>query len=505
MAFLNACGGAEDDLPEPELEVSDISLSKREVSLTAGESETLSISFFPSGADNKNVTWSSEPATVATVDATGKITAIRTGMAVITATTQDGGKTATCSVTVKAGNAAVTGVMFETSALTVSEKDQITLLLSFTPLNATNKNVTWSSSNAAIATVDSNGKLTALKTGTANITVVTADGGKTSTCRITVEASDPNNLLSAIHIPDPIFLEYCRKQMKDKNWDENKDGKLYAEEAAKVKSIDVANTVGNAISSLKGIEYFTGLDYLNCSLNNLTSLDVSKCTKLADLNCNGNGRLSSLKLPATSALKNLDCSSCALTSLDVSGCTRLVDFSCSSNELTSLDVSKCTSLITLNVEGNKLTSLNLTTNGVLRGLTCSNNMISSLNVSYCTSLVTLECDNNRFSSLDISKNTLLRRIDCDMNQLKSLDISKNPAIEVLLCNNNELTSITINDNNSKLTRVLNSNNLMSSDALNNIFEALPPSGSDIVIYNNPGTPTCDIRIAENKNWTVVYQ
>jgi hypothetical protein len=93
-----------------------------------------------------------------------------------------------------------------------------------------------------------------------------------------------------------------------------------------------------------------------------------------------------------------------------------------------------------------------------------------------------------------------------MNQLKSIDISNNFNIETLLCNNNEIISVSINsNNNAKLTRVFNSNNAMGADALNTMFESLPLSGSSIVIHNNPGTSTCNISIAENKNWTVTYR
>ena len=57
------------------------------------------------------------------------------------------------------------------------------------PANATNKKVTWKSSNAAVATVDANGKVTGVKAGEATITVTTEDGGKTATCKVTVNAA----------------------------------------------------------------------------------------------------------------------------------------------------------------------------------------------------------------------------------------------------------------------------------------------------------------------------
>ena len=82
--------------------VTDVSLDKTELTLTDGGSETLTATITPSNATNKNVTWSSNNTTVATVDNSGKVTAVGAGTAQITVTTEDGNKTATCAVTVTA-------------------------------------------------------------------------------------------------------------------------------------------------------------------------------------------------------------------------------------------------------------------------------------------------------------------------------------------------------------------------------------------------------------------
>lgn len=80
--------------------VESVSLNKTELSLAVGAEETLTATVLPANADNKAVTWSSSDTAVATVDANGKVKAIAVGEAVITVTTADGGKTATCAVTV---------------------------------------------------------------------------------------------------------------------------------------------------------------------------------------------------------------------------------------------------------------------------------------------------------------------------------------------------------------------------------------------------------------------
>jgi hypothetical protein len=169
--------------------VTGVTLNKTTLALTAGGSETLTATLAPETATNKNVTWSSSDATIATVDNAGKVTAVAAGTATITVTTTDGSKTATCAVTVTAATVAVTGVTLNKSTLSLSTGDSETLTATLAPGNATNKNVTWSSSDATIATVDANGLVTAVAAGTATITVTTTDGSKTATCAVTVTAA----------------------------------------------------------------------------------------------------------------------------------------------------------------------------------------------------------------------------------------------------------------------------------------------------------------------------
>ena len=114
----------------------------------------------------------------------GKVTALKEGSAVITA--KAGGKTATCAITVKKNAVAVTSVELDKTELALTEGESETLTATVKPDNATNKTVTWSSSDSAVATVE-NGKVTALKEGSA---VITAKAGeKTATCKVTVTKS----------------------------------------------------------------------------------------------------------------------------------------------------------------------------------------------------------------------------------------------------------------------------------------------------------------------------
>ena len=172
-----------------EISVTGVSLNMTTLSLNEGESCTLTATVTPSSATNKSVTWSSSNTSVATVSSSGVVTAKAAGTATITVTTNDGGKTATCSVTVQTPTVSVTGVSLNKTSLSMTVGDTETLTATVTPSNATDKSVTWASSNTSVATVSSSGVVTAKAAGTATITVTTNDGGKKATSLVTVNAS----------------------------------------------------------------------------------------------------------------------------------------------------------------------------------------------------------------------------------------------------------------------------------------------------------------------------
>ena len=117
------------------------------------------------------------------------------GTADITVTTADGNKTAVCKVTVNIADqpttVAVTGVTLNKKEATLTAKGQTEkLTATVAPANATNKNVTYATSNEKVATVTPEGLVTAVAKGTADITVRTADGNKTAVCKVTVSIDD---------------------------------------------------------------------------------------------------------------------------------------------------------------------------------------------------------------------------------------------------------------------------------------------------------------------------
>ncbi|MGI6695117.1 MAG: Ig-like domain-containing protein [Christensenellales bacterium] len=169
--------------------VTGVTVAPETLTLTAGGATgTLTATVLPADATNKNVTWASSNEAIATV-ADGVVTPIAAGQAIITVKTVDGGKTATCTVTVSATAVPVTGVKLNKNATALVVGGMETLYATVEPATATNRNVTWSSDKPAIATVDNGGKVTAVGVGQATITVKTDDGNKTAACQVTVSAT----------------------------------------------------------------------------------------------------------------------------------------------------------------------------------------------------------------------------------------------------------------------------------------------------------------------------
>ena len=168
------------------LAVESVLLSLSELTLTEGENTSLSYTITPANASIKNVTWKSSATSVVTVSQDGRVEAIAPGTAHITVTTEDGNKTSSCVVTVKAKVIPVSGVSLDQTSLLMTEGDVRELIATVTPSNATNKSVTWTSSNTTVATV-SNGTVRALSPGTTTITATTVDGGFSKICTVSVE------------------------------------------------------------------------------------------------------------------------------------------------------------------------------------------------------------------------------------------------------------------------------------------------------------------------------
>ena len=150
-----------------------------------------------------------------------------------------------------------------------------------------------------------------------------------------------------VNIPDANFKAYL---VNNKAINTNRDKEIQVSEASAFNGAIQCSDMN--ISNLRGIEAFTALTELYCSINQLTSLDVSKNNALTILSC-VNNILISLDVSKNIALTILHCDDNKLKSLDVSKNTALTDLYCEGNQLTSLDVSKNTTLTSLSCWGNQ--------------------------------------------------------------------------------------------------------------------------------------------------------
>lgn len=161
-----------------------ISISQN-ISLKEGETSKINVTYTPSNATNKKITWKSSNTGIVTVDANGNIKGIAPGSATITATSKDGNHIATSKITVTAVDKSLKSISLNKTELKLEMGKEETLTVNFNPINAENKKVTWSSSNDEIVTVD-NGKIKAIKPGNAEIKVVSEEGKKEAICKVTV-------------------------------------------------------------------------------------------------------------------------------------------------------------------------------------------------------------------------------------------------------------------------------------------------------------------------------
>ncbi|MDP3179029.1 MAG: Ig-like domain-containing protein [Spirochaetaceae bacterium] len=185
--FLVGCGFPfNTDSP---VAVSGVTVSPGTASIAVAGTQQLTATVLPSTATNKSVAWTVSPTGIATVSSSGLVTGTAAGNATVTATTVDGGRTATCAVTVTGGGGgtvAVTGVTVSpgTASIAVAGTQQLTATIA--PSTATNQSVAWSVSPTGVATVSSSGLVTGSVAGNATVTATTADGSFTSTCAVTV-------------------------------------------------------------------------------------------------------------------------------------------------------------------------------------------------------------------------------------------------------------------------------------------------------------------------------
>jgi uncharacterized protein YjdB len=164
-----------------QVRVSGISLNLINTIIPVGFADTLRYKISPSNASDQDVRWSSSNSAVAAVDAFGRIEAKAVGTAVITVTTLDGAKSASCLVVVTPRvNPPYRGILLNKASSTMLKGEFDYPAMVFYPANENNYSLTWTTSDAGVATVDQNGRVTARGLGTAIITVRTSNNWSAS-------------------------------------------------------------------------------------------------------------------------------------------------------------------------------------------------------------------------------------------------------------------------------------------------------------------------------------
>ena len=337
-----------------------ISFNVESLEVKVGETLAVDVKIEPEDATERNVEWTVQDVGIASV-VDGMVTGVMPGETVLTARLNDDVHAELPILVVQPATAIN---LYETT-LELGEGAVYTIFPQVLPEDATDKTITWTSSDESIAIVveemgdwgDMETHIKALSPG--KVTLTATCGEATATCELTVTEEQGN----PIEFEDPKFLEALVI------WhDLDANGRITDYEAERVADVDVS---WSDVTSLQGIEYFINVRELNAADNQLASVDLSKNLLLEELQIGGN----------------------PLTELDLSANSKLL----------SLDVEESTDLKTVNLGDN----VNLQK---LVFSSCPNYVVRD--VSKFVNLVTLLVDNTATETLDVSANVKLRSLYC---------------------------------------------------------------------------------------------
>jgi len=258
-------------------------------------------------------------------------------------------------------------------------------------------------------------------------------------------------------IPDSIFEEH----LINIGYDNLHNGWVLTDSVSSIDTLIIEGYPNFEISDLSGIEDFYNLQYLDCSKNNIDTLNVNTNTTLKYLNCS-DASISELIIDNLHSLSALDFSFNNLTNVNLSGNPGLTELECSNNKLTTLDLSN---------------------NIYLGYLFCGENDLTSLDVSMLD-LYALRCQNNEINTIDLANNYSLEWLSCYNNNLQNINLNDNPNLIVL------------NIGNVSSQPSAYSNDLNDLDISNNC---------DITTFYSKGNPNleciqvCDTSVANNWN------
>ncbi|MDR1096615.1 MAG: Ig-like domain-containing protein, partial [Tannerella sp.] len=167
--------------------VTGVTFHRESETMETGNTLQLVAVIAPRNATNRKATWTSADPSIARVDNLGTVTAIAPGETAITVETEDGHKTASCHITIRAVTVKLSYIQISTSYANMKVGDALQLSVEYFPPNATNRHIIWKSSNDRIVTVDETGKIRAVAVGKATVTATPAgEDSKAKSCAVQV-------------------------------------------------------------------------------------------------------------------------------------------------------------------------------------------------------------------------------------------------------------------------------------------------------------------------------
>ncbi|AXG67857.1 internalin-J [Kordia sp. SMS9] len=251
-----------------------------------------------------------------------------------------------------------------------------------------------------------------------------------------------NDCTNVTFVPDDNFEQY----LIDQGLDDVLDNYVLTNN---INTIEVFSISSRQIHDLTGIGGFTALEELNCTSNELTSLDLSQNVALRRLKCYFN-ELTSINLTQNTALERLECFVNNLTTIDLTQNTALNYLRAELNPLGTLDLSQNLVLDYINLSRTQLTAINLTANVALENIVLTNNLLTSIDVSQNVNVKGLFVDDNSLTSINVVTNQALQQFYCDNNAIEYLDLSNNTQLVSLQASNNALTGIDLKSGNNTI-------------------------------------------------------
>ena len=268
------------------------------------------------------------------------------------------------------------------------------------------------------------------------------------------------------------------------------------------------------ITSIKGVEYLTGLEELYLNNNSVTTADFSQNPKLKILNIDDN-RLTSLNLSNCPLLRELSCANNQLPSLNLSNCKVLVYAHCQNNQIANLQLQEGqnSTLNSLKCQNNKIKDFNPYRFLYLTYLDCSNNEIEGDLGIYGIFLSYLDCSHNKISHIpNLVNGGKIEILRCNDNQITSLDLSHCTSLKTFYCQNNQLFTLNMKWCSNLSSTVYAYGNKINGSGLDALITNLPALANHhlyLVDHNNPNEEnTCtaaQVAAARTQGWTIDHR